>query len=307
RRDVHTHYHVRRNNEADLAHLARRVTGNAFALTLGGGGARGLAHIGVIRALEEAGFRIDVIGGASVGALVGAGYAVGMDYREMMKLARDFATRDKWFDVTLPLVSFLASRKMTQLLDSLFGEINIEDLPRSYFSVSCNLTRADLVIHRSGPVWYAVRASTAMPGVFAPVPNEDGDLLVDGGVLNNVPADIAGELCEGGPVAAVNVSPDVDMAGKYAYGPSLSGWRLLLNRFLPPSRRVQAPPLLEILRRTTDLVTIHHGKVSRERVDLYINPDVAHYETFDFEPYEELIEAGYRAAWEQIEAWGQRA
>jgi lysophospholipid hydrolase len=303
-RHVQGHYHVRQGDGADLGRLVRRLTGRALGLVLSGGAARGYAHIGVWRALREAGFQIDVVGGTSMGALLGAGYALGWeDDGQMDRLLRDFASFRKVVDVTLPMVSLLASRKVTDILLQVFGDTQIEDLWRPFFCISSNLTRAKLMIHRHGPLWRAVRASFAIPGVFSPVLHE-GDVLVDGGVLNNWPVDVmAQEFSQGGPIVAVNISPDRDMVKDYQFGPSVSGWQVLLGRWNPFGKKVTAPSIYETILRTMTVNDVQRARAKRGLADLHIHPPVECYGAFDWDRYPEIIDLGYRAARQVIEEW----
>jgi NTE family protein/lysophospholipid hydrolase len=175
-RKVVAHHHVRREDEGHLNRLARRLTGHALGLVLGGGGARGLAHIGAIHALEEAGIEIDLVGGTSIGGMVGGAYALGMDYQGMIKLARMFGERKHFVDYTFPMVSFFSSHKISALLQKIYGDVYIEDLWRPFFCVSSNLTQAKPMVHRQGPLWKYVRATIALPAIFTPV-SDAGELL----------------------------------------------------------------------------------------------------------------------------------
>jgi predicted acylesterase/phospholipase RssA/CRP-like cAMP-binding protein len=303
-RRLHTHHHVRLGEPADFGRLARRLTGRAIGLVLSGGGARGLAHIGVIRALEEAGLAADMIGGTSVGALIGAGYATDRGYAEQIRLAQAFSRRGKVFDFTLPLTSFFAARKVTRLFQELFEEIRIEDLWRSFFAVSSNLTRAEPVIHDRGPLWACVRASTAIPGVFAPVLRE-GDVVVDGAVMNNFPIDIMRETYEAGTVIGINVSPPTEKLKDYRFGDSVSGWQVLWSRVSPFGERVRAPSMLASLIRATEINGAYkvRSPAFQRLADLVIQPPVVQFHPLDFDAYEALIAAGYEEGKRQIAAW----
>jgi len=161
KRRVHAHHHLRMRNDQDWRRLVRRLTGRATGLALSGGAARGNAHIGVIRALEEAGVEIDLIGGTSMGALVGALLTMDAPAQRMVDFGRTFSARRKLLDLTLPLVSFLTSGRVTAVLRALCGEVQIEDLWRPFVCVSSNLTRAEPLVHTTGSLWHALRASTA--------------------------------------------------------------------------------------------------------------------------------------------------
>jgi len=301
-RCVRTHHHVRMDDAQDLHRLVRRLTGHALGLVLGGGGARSFAHLGVYRALAEAGFQVDLVGGTSMGSLIGAGLAMDMDEPAMIKLAQLLTSRRTLFDLTLPLVSFFASYKVTNVMHRIFEDIQIEDLWKPFFCVSSNLTRATPMIHRQGPVWESVRASSAVPGIFSPILHE-GDLLVDGAMLNNLPIDVMHDLSQGGPIVAVNVSPDVDLVQDYRFGPGISGWQVLLNRLNPLEKNLQVPSIFENILRSMSIADVHRVRSMLGLVDLYICPPVERFGILDFQRYAEIIEIGYHTAREAIKAW----
>jgi hypothetical protein len=208
-RRVRNHFHLRRGSQADFDRLARTLTGHAFGLVLGGGGARALGALGVLRVLEEIGLAVDMVGGSSFGAVVGAFCAMGLDAEKIQQTCRRHL--HGLFDPTFPLVSLLAGRRIVRRLEAGFGgETCIEELPLPFFCVSTNLTRAQQVVHRRGSLVTAIRSSISLPGMLPPV-CQGGELYVDGGLLNNVPMDLMQELCGGGLVVAVDASPARDL------------------------------------------------------------------------------------------------
>ena len=216
----------------DLGRLARILAGCAIGVTLGGGGARGFAHIGVIRALEEARIPIDMICGVSMGAIIAGQYAMGWDWPTMIRSnKRLLADRRLNTDLALPLFSLSSGRRFRSALKTFFGEIEIEDLWLSYFCTSCNLSSSELVVHRRGRLWWSVNASNAIPGLLPPV-LDGGQLLIDGGVLNNQPGDLLKEVC-GGPVIVSMVSPRKDLAMDESFTEMPSAWRFLRSRLNP--------------------------------------------------------------------------
>jgi predicted acylesterase/phospholipase RssA len=287
---------------ADFQRLARRLTGRAFGLVLGGGGARGFAHIGVIRALEEAGIPIDMVGGTSMGALIAAGYALGRDHEAMVKLAQTFGSSHQLLDYNPPLVSFLAGHKVSRVLKLLYGETHIEDLWRPYFCVSTNLTQAKPMVHRQGPLWKYVRASSAAPGIFAPVLDE-GDVLVDGMLVNNLPIDVMREQCGEGIVAAVNVSLERDLTTDYNFGDGVSAWEVLWSRINPFAPRVKAPTLFATLLRANEVNSVYLKRTQERLADLYFRPPVEGFAALNFSAYEQIIAIGYRDAQQTLAAW----
>ena len=304
---VEAHHHVRLGHPADVHRLARRLSGRSLGLVLGGGGARGFSHTGVFRALDEAGVRADLVGGTSMGAVLSAAYAVGLDYAAQMALARRLASPLKLFDPTVPAVSFFASGKVTGVLQELFGDTQLEDLWTPCFCVSTNLTHAVPMVHRRGPLWQAVRASLAIPGIFSPILYE-GDLLVDGCVLNNVPIDVMQRLNLNGPIVAVNVFPDLDMIRNYRFGPSVSGVETLLHGLVPLRRKESAAPFIfESLLRVLALNDVHQAKTKRSLADLYIRPPVEQFNILDFGAYARIAQIGYESGRAALADWRRLA
>jgi NTE family protein/lysophospholipid hydrolase len=294
-RQPHAHYHLRLDRAADFARLARRLTGRAVGLVLGGGGARGFAHIGVYQALQEGGWEIDLLGGTSMGAILGAAFALDLTPAALYDLARQVASPVRLFDLTLPVVSFFSSEKVTAILRRVFGEIQIEDLWRPFFCVSSSLSHATPVVHRRGTLWQAVRASMAIPGVFSPLVI-DGDLLVDGAVLNNLPSDVMLETSQGGPVIAVNVFPEVDLDKHYAFGPSVSGVEALWRKLNPLAEDLSAPSIFENLVRVVSLNDVQQARAKAAQVDLYLRPAVEAWNILDFGAWEAISAVGYATA-----------
>ncbi len=299
---VHDHHHVDPRRPAHYERLARMLTGNAVGLVLGGGGARGLAHIGVVRALEEAGVPIDLVGGTSAGAIVGGQLACGWDSARILEESRRVLVNDGSLnDYTLPLVALLRGDRYIRMLDKLFLERRIEDLPVSFFCVSANLTRSVCMVHRSGLVRRRVAASSAVPGLGPPI--IDGrDLLVDGGVVNNLPIDIMRRFGRG-PVVASSVSPRADVALDRDYGTYPSPWRLLLSRLNPFGEPLPVPGIASTIMRTVTLQQFTAGNRARPGVDLVIEPSCVDYKLLDWSAIDRITETGYRAAVPMIARW----
>ena len=302
-RTVDTHHHLHARSHADFARLARRIGGHAVGLVLGGGGARGFAHIGFIRAVREAGIPIDAAGGTSMGSIIGAQLALGWDEDEMLRANRKgFIEVDPLRAYTAPLTGVMSDRKFRSMLASMYGDARIEDLPLPYFAVSCNLSRAEIVVHREGPVHRAVRTSGSLPGVVPPM-CADGDLLVDGGVLNNLPVDIMRDS-GAGVVIAHDVSPTrelhVERTLDVAPNGPMSLWRQMRRRAAP------VPTVMAIMARTAILGSVHASHEVRRRADLYLHPPIEQYGIFEWRSMERLVEIGYEHARREIAAWRGR-
>jgi NTE family protein/lysophospholipid hydrolase len=303
-RRVDSHHHLRWGRDADLARLARFLSGNAIGVVLGGGGARGFAHLGAIRALREAGIPIDLIGGTSMGALIAVQPALGWDDDKMLEANRlAFVDRKPVAlrDYTLPVYALVGGNRLDQNLIAPLGETCIEDLWTGYFCVSSNLTRAEPRVHRAGPVWKAIRASLSLPGVFQPVV-EGSDLLVDGGVLNNLPGDVMREL-GGGWVIAVDVSLGRDLEMRRTSLPS--PWKVLLDWCNPFAKPASVPTIANLMMRTTLLASVGKTESVKKLVDLYIQPPVSPFGLMQFHALEDIAATGYRHAKPALEAWLQ--
>ena len=301
-RSVADHHHLRGNHPEDVARLARMVTGTACGVVLGGGGPRGFAHLGVLRALEEAGIPVDVVGGTSIGAVMGALSAQGLTDPERVERAVTAFTRSgRLISPTLPLIALSSGGRVNRLLAEHLGSALIEDLPRRFFCVSANLTRAEEVIHERGVLWRAVRASLSLPGIFPPV-YADGDLLVDGAALDNVPAGVMRARIGSGSVVAVDLFPNVEPVTAAPFDPGLSGWRVLGRRLNPLAPPQLVPSVIDILSRSTSLSGVRHQRaaLADDRVDLLLRPPLPAIGALDFKAGVALVETGYRHAVEVL-------
>lgn len=306
RRPVVSHYHHRRHDPAQMASLARRLTGNAIGLALSGGGARGFAHLGLLRALEELQIPWDWIGGASMGALVGIGFALDLPYERALAQTAALSNPKALFDYTLPLVSLLTSDKVTEIIRSVVGEQRIEDLWRPYFAIATDLSAAQMVVQERGLLWRAVRASLSIPGIFAPVIDERGHLLVDGGLMNNFPVDVLRARLGTGSIIGMNVGQVAGDDQAYAYEGGLSGWQVLRSRFDPRAEPIAAPSLASILVRSMMVNNQRQVQQSQQLCDLLIEPAVERFGLLQFTEYAAIAELGYAAAQPALAAWKAR-
>ncbi|ETL94646.1 hypothetical protein L917_07399 [Phytophthora nicotianae] len=298
-------------HRSDFMRLSRRITGNAVGLVLGGGGARGLAHIGVLRALQECGIHVDVVGGTSIGAFIGGIYAMhpnNLDLVEskVQQLSAGLSSIfEKLRDLTLPILSFFNGTRFNQSIRALFYDLSIEDLMLNYFCVSTDIAKSRMSVHRSGPAWKYVRASMSLQGYFPPI-SEDGSLLLDGGYMNNLPADVMKE--EGGIkyIFAVDVASESN-TDFYDYGSALSGWWLLWNKLNPFAKTVVVPSMGDVSAALAYVSSEQHkDRIKEECIDLYLRPPVKDYGTLEFNKKDEIIEVGYKYALPRIKAWMSR-
>jgi predicted acylesterase/phospholipase RssA/CRP-like cAMP-binding protein len=296
------HHHVDPHVSADYERLGRMLTGTAVGLVLGGGGARGFAHIGVLRALQEKDIPVDLIGGTSMGAFIGAQCACDWDWQTMVERnRRAFLGSGSLNDYTLPLMAVLAGRRFYRLLRGMFGDQQIEDLRRPYYCVAANLSRSDVVVHRTGPLHRWVATSMAVPGVVPPAFHR-GEVLVDGGVLNTLPSDVMRRAGRG-PVLAVSVSA-ANVTVDRDYPDCLSPWKVLWSRINPFTEPIRVPGLRTILARSATLQRPPRDVAEAPDIDLLFEPPVAGFRLLDWSALETLVEIGYRSALERLEQKG---
>jgi len=292
--------HVRSGSSADIGRLARLASGHGYGLVLSGGGARGFAHLGVLRALTERGVPVDEVAGCSMGAIVAALIALGGDDDELWEIVDGHSK--KVLDYTLPLVSLLKGGRITRDLEATFGSWDIEDLWRPFYCVSTNLTRSDLEVHRRGNAAVAVRASLAIPGVLPPVPF-GGDLLVDGGVLNNLPFQMMRDNSTVETIIAVDVAREEGPGAVDGYGMSVSGFQALGSMLRRNSSNYPSAP--SVLLHSLLAGAIQHQKASLGdgSIDLLLSLRLPGLGLLDFERYREAADAGYAASKPTIDDW----
>lgn len=307
-RKVVRHFQVRLNSDEDKHRAARLMTGTDVSLALGGGGARGFAHIGMLRAFDELGIPIDRIGGTSMGGVISALHARGMGWKEVREtVRRHFIEEGRLTDYTLPLLSIDTGKRYIGMLERMFGDLQIEDLPLNFFCISCNLTQAKPVVHRRGSLAKWIGASVSVPGIAPPLV-ESGELLVDGGLLNNLPVDvIKGEGA--GTVIGVDVSPDTDLRMPVDYF-GRPGAMEVLRSILPFGKRSNGngdsgdghgyPTLGNILYRATCLSSIYQKESLKDLADMYIKLPVSQYKMLEWERIDDLVEIGYRVGMEKL-------
>ena len=257
--------------------VARRLTGRSLGLVLSGGGARAFAHVGVCEVLAEEGIAVDRVGGTSMGAFVAAMVALGWSPERMVEVCEvEIARGAPFSDYTLPRHALIRARRGESMLRRLFGEVTLEELPLPLFTLSADLLSGQMVVHRRGSLVEAVGMSMAIPGLVPPV-SHGTHLLIDGGVVNNLPIDVMA-ADEPGPVLAVDVMRRI--------GP----------HDLARSARVSLPTILETLSRATVLGSVERAEANRALASLVITPDVQGLSLRDFRHLRSAIDGGRRAA-----------
>ncbi len=278
-------FHWNGLDDADSRRLARVMSGKSVGLVLSGGGARAYAHIGVIRALREVGCPIDFVGGASMGAIIGAGIACGWSDEEMdRRIRKAFVESNPLSDYRLPVVALVKGHKVDARLKEHFDDLLIEELPLPYFAVSTNLTQGTFRVHTQGLLREALRATISLPGILPPVVS-DNQVLVDGAVLNNFPVDVMRDVHRGRIIGVdVAQAPEGLSADDFINPPGFFGWTAQ-HGFR------NAPPIANLLMRAATISI--NPNMHRGLTDLLIAPEMKGIELRDWQDYEAAVEAGY--------------
>jgi NTE family protein len=262
---ISQHHHI--VDAADIGRTARLLTRRGVGLVLSGGGARGFAHLGVIRALREARIPIDFLGGASIGAIIAAGVAMDWSDEEMqLRYRRSFVETNPVNDYTLPFLALTRGRKVSRLLEREYGDTLIEDLRRPYFCLSANLTTGRALEHREGRLAHALRASVAIPGVMPPVFHEDG-VLVDGAAINNLPVDVMQGHAPGFVIGC-------DVGADRSFGKSrINIFQILMHAGMANSNAT--------------------AMAQRDLADVLLKPPLGNIDLLDWQSFDRAIQAGY--------------
>ncbi|NJO36782.1 MAG: cyclic nucleotide-binding domain-containing protein [Rhizobiales bacterium] len=282
------------DGNSEIDRLARLVAGKANGLVLAGGGARGYSHIGVIKALHEAGMPIDLVGGSSIGSIIAAGLAVGWSVDELYANIKEaFVDSNPVNDYTLPFVALTRGDKVTRRLKRFFGDITFEQTWRPFYCVSSNLTKGDIELHQHGALWRSLRASVSIPGILPPM-IENGQVLVDGAVMNNFPTDIMRDFGRG-PVVGVDVGQVEALVCNIPDYSLYPRWRALLRL------GTGAPGIGTLLVRAATVSSEAYARSCREQADLLFTPPVEQIELRAWKTLDYCIECGYRHAMEVLE------
>ncbi|MEP1596917.1 MAG: patatin-like phospholipase family protein, partial [Hyphomonas sp.] len=286
-------FHWSRVEGQDCDRLARIMAGVSVGLILSGGGARAYSHIGVVRAMRELGLPIDFVGGASMGSVIAACVAMGWSDDEIeMRIRKAFVDSNPLGDYHLPVVGMVKGARVNARLKEHFGEAEIGDLHLPFFCTSTNLTTGSTRIHREGLLREALRATISLPGILPPV--VDGkDLLVDGAVLNNFPADIMRDLHRGFVVGSdVTRQPENIDLEEFSEPPGFFRW-VFNNGFSSP------PPIAGLLMRTATIRA--DTKFGHDMADVLVLPQLAGVQLRDWKAFDETVEAGYVATMQAFE------
>ncbi|KAL2015922.1 hypothetical protein VTK56DRAFT_4536 [Thermocarpiscus australiensis] len=284
--------------KGDFHRLARRLCGKSVGLVLGGGGARGIAHIGIIRAMQEAGIPIDMVGGTSIGSFIGALYARHADFVPIVNAAKKFAGRmaSMWrfaLDLTYPSAAYTTGHEFNRGIFKAFGNTQIEDFWLDYYCNTTNISKSRAEFHTSGYAWRYVRASMSLAGLLPPLCDE-GSMLLDGGYIDNLTVSHMKSALGADVIFAVDVGA-LDDDTPQAFGDSLSGMWAFFNRWNPFSSVPNPPTLAEIQARLAYVSSVDALERAKTMPGcIYMRPPIDEYGTLDFGKFMEIYAVGYR-------------
>jgi NTE family protein len=242
-----------------------------IGLALGSGGARGFAHLGVIKALKDAGIPIDLIAGSSMGALVGSFYGAGIDMDRLYKLSTAFK-RKYFLDFIVPKMGFIAGKKVKEFIKVFTHGKNIEELSIPIGIVATDLLTGEKVVFKQGPIAEAVRASISIPGIFVPEKYQ-GRILVDGGVTDRVPVSVAKEMG-----ADIVIAVDVSRV----------------------KRNDEITSIYDVIMQSIDIMQTEIINNREIAADIMIRPPVEIYSSRAFTNIEEIIKLGEEETKKQL-------
>ena len=270
-RPAHLHHHVVLGNRQHFGRVARLLSGRALGAVFGGGGALGAGHIGALRALFDAGLELDIVGGTSIGSSVAMACATGEDPREMMAAFNYFFLKRKAFGrYAPPVYGLIDQRHVDQSMRERYGDQQLEDLTLNCYVVAANLSTNQREILRRGPCWEAMRMSASIPVALPPWINQRGEVLVDGGLIDNVPASVMHAI-KPGPNLVFMLSPGErwQVAAPYGQLPSRLHqlWQMLRGR-----SHGDFPRLGQTVARSMQISSYSALAASRHSGDLLIEP-----------------------------------
>ncbi len=286
---------------SSTARLGRLASGTATGVALSGGGGRSFAQIGALRALAEAGHNLDVVTRTSMGSVVASMFALVADPKNLTEHIEEGFRGTNVIDYTLPLVSLTSGKGLTEAIIATVGPILIEELTLPFCCLSTNLTTAQLVEHRRGSVADALRASVSLPGVFPPVV-VNGELLVDGGVMENLPVGPLVRDSGVGTVLAVDVAPPNGPGSSLAYGSGVSGGQALRHQV--SRNRASYPGIANTVMSSMlrSSARARNDALADDNVDMYLSVNLRGVKLLDFDAISEIAERGYRATVERLES-----
>ena len=307
KRELTGHVHLRPGLMRDWQRLGRIISRNTVGLALSGGGARGFAHLGVLRALEQSGIEIDQAAGTSIGAVMAAYASMDMSIDEVIDAARSAFKYGPTGDFNfLPLISLISGRRLRHTIDTAIVErlgqhVDIEDMWKTFYCVTSNFSSAREVVHDRGHLAKTIRASVSIPGVLPPV-MIDGELHIDGGTFNNFPTDV---MRNAGASRIIGVNLLRERGQRYELDEVPGSMELMRDKLRGKRKKFKLPSLTSLMLNTTLMASYARHEQALALVDLHFAPAVYRYGMLDWSKFDKIVEVGYAHAMEQLELLGE--
>ncbi len=299
-------YHMKEvDTSSEVDRVVRRITNNTLGLVLGGGGAKGFAHLGLFKAMTELGIPVDVIGGTSAGSIVAAQIALGYSLDEIIEINRSVNRLKMFKEYGFPYISLIKSKKIEQAARLVGSDRDIEDMWIPFFAPATDLTNSRLVLFESGPVWEAIRSSGALPGIVVPH-FKDSSILVDGGVLNNLPVDIMRSRYDG-KIICSSCSTDQQSPTKLDGVPNQARlfFEKMYNKSAFKDKYSYIPTISELILKMS---VVSSSSLSEKNIglsDLYLELPVERYGLTDFndKAMNDMIDIAYDYSIKQLQTY----
>ncbi len=315
-RNISQHYHIHLNSIQTLERMARGILGKSIGVAFGGGGAKGFAHLGVMEAFEVAGIPVDQVAGTSAGSIFGALLALGYSAEDAKKEAKSFwVDRDLLNEFTVPVLALVTGKKYTEAIRSFFKDIQIEDLWIPFYAFSTNLTSSSEKVHDRGSLWKAIRCSTSLPGIVPPFV-ENGEIFIDGGVLDNVPGLLLQERGVG-YLVSIDVygdhppEKDKSFQNYYEFGQPgvVANPVVQLGNLInfPNILEPKFPPIGEVIIRAILVSGRQKVLQTKEASDLYLKIPTNQYGVMEWSSYAKLVELGYKESIRHVQDFARYA
>ena len=296
-------FHIKNNNENDIKRIVRFLTKQTIGLTLGGGGAKGFAHFGVYKAMNELNIPLDIIGGTSAGSIVASQIALGHSFDQIIKKTKKVNSLRMFKEYGLPYISLIKSNKIEQAAKISAEDRDIEDLWIPFFAPATDLTNSKLIVFNQGPLWEAIRSSGALPGIVLPhFMNEN--IIVDCGLMNNLPVDIMRNNY-GGKIICSSCSLDKSMKTSIKGIPNQS--KMIFNKLFNKSsfekKYGYVPTVTDIIFKTSVVASASQINNNINMSDLFLELPTSEFGLTDFnnKAMLKMINIGYNYSKPKLE------
>ena len=294
------HYHIREARKEDLQRLGRHLLDQQIGLVLAGGGARGMAHLGVWRAIKELEIPVDCIGGTSMGAFLGGVMAQDIDTKELHEIVKGIAYSKPSRDINpVPYLSIIRGKNLNKVLKQHYLSYEIEDCIIPFYCISTDLTEVAPFVHHRGNMFKAIRASGSLPGIVPPVPIE-GHWHVDGGIIDNFPVR---EMIRKTIKTIIGVSFNLgdNPSTQHMEIPNMK--KQILHGLFKTKDEYNLPSIIEMVMLSTTANSQSRQNQAEKMVDVLIRPDVSEFGLLEWTAFEKVVESGYNAAMEALSSF----